>query len=364
MSDEVLPPQRLLRRAKTELARDLLDGARVKAAELFEHVDGVLRCTACAHRCAFPDDRIGACGVRHSKSGALYAPHGWIARKYVRAIETNTVYHVLPGEKALTFGLYGCDLRCPYCHNARISQALRDGAEDESPVATTPEALVEEALAEGCKAICAAYNEPMIAAEWVRDIFTVAKAKDLRTVIVSDGHTTPEALDLVAPVTDVYRVDLKGFSAEQYKTLGGRLEPVLEAIAYAKKKNLWVEVVTLVVPGFNDDARGLRDLAKKISAIDPQIPWHLNAFQPRYRMGDRPAMDAGTLVSLAGTAYARGLAFVYASNTQFAELEHTRCPSCHDVLIERDNFKTTRSKLAENRCPSCATVIPGLFSQS
>lgn len=361
MSDEVLAPERLLKRAKNELARELLEQSRVKAAELFEHHEGVLRCTACAHRCAFSDDRVGACGVRHSNGGVLYAPHGWIARKYVRPIETNTVYHVLPGAQALTFGLYGCDLRCPYCHNARISQALRDGTEDEQPITISAEELVREALEQSCKAICAAYNEPMIAAEWVRDVFTVAKSKGLTTVIVSDGHSTPEAIDLVAPVTDVFRVDLKAATPEQYKQLGGRLEPVLASIAHAKAKGLWVEVVTLVVPGFNDDARGLRDLAKAIAKIDPNIPWHLNAFQPRYRMSDRPAMDAGTLVSLAGTAYARGLSFVYASNTTFAELEHTRCPSCHEVLIERDNFKTTR---VTSTCPKCATQIPGLFSQS
>ena len=358
-----MPPERLVRRAKTELAREMLD--RVAPAVLTVHKDGVLRCVACAHRCAFPDDRVGACGTRHSRGGTLYAPRGWVARRYVRAVETNTVYHVLPGAKALTFGLYGCDLRCPYCHNSRISQALRDGAEDESATPITAEALVNEAIAAGCEVICAAYNEPMIAAEWVVEVFTEAKARGLVTVIVSDGHTTPEALAFVRPVTDCYRVDLKGFSAEQYKTLGGRLEPVLAAIREAKRLGMWVEVVTLVVPGFNDDARGLRDLAKHIAAVDVGIPWHLNAFQPRYRMTDRPAMDTGTLVSLAGTAYARGLQFVYASHTGFVELEHTRCPSCHTLLVERDNFTTRKSLIGpDGTCPACAARVPGLFRRS
>lgn len=290
-------------------------------------------------------------------------PFGYVARRYVRAVETNTVYHVAPGAKALTFGMYGCDLRCPYCHNHRVSQALREDGAGEAPVTIGAEALVDEAVAAGCRVICAAYNEPMIAAEWVRAVFGAAKARGLRTVVVSDGHTTEEALAYVQPVTDVFRVDLKGWSQEQYKTLGGRLEPVLAGIAEARRRGLWVEVVTLVVPGFNDDRAGLRELAKRLAGIDPDVPWHLNAFQPRYKMTDRPPMSAELLLSAAGTAYARGLRFVYVGNVSgtFSELEHTRCPSCHRVVVERNNYATTDVMLENGACPGCKRVLPGLW---
>jgi len=200
----------------------------------------------------------------------------------------------------------------------------------------------------------------------VRAIFTEARARGLRTIVVSDGNTTPEALAYLRPVTDVFRVDLKGFLPEHYKALGGRIEPVLEAIAEARRLGYWVEVVTLVVPGFNDDEAGLRGLAKKLVAIDPALPWHLNAFQPRYKMTDRPAMHPELLVSVAGSAYARGLSFVYVGNVTgtFRELEHTRCPRCHITVVERNNFTTTGNHLDGNACRGCGERIPGLFTQS
>ena len=363
VSDEILPAERLTRRTKGELASDV--ASRLAPAALATRGDdGVLRCTACAHRCAFAGDREGACGVRHARGGRLFAPRGFIARRYVRDVETNTVYHVEPGAKALTFGLYGCDLRCPYCHNWRLSQALREDVPGEHPIDVTADELADEAVRSGCRVMCAAYNEPMIAAEWVREVFAAARARGLRTLVVSDGHTTPEALTYLRPVTDAFRVDLKGSTPEQYRTLGGRLEPVLEGIQTARALGYWIEVVTLVVPGFNDDEAGLRRLAKTLASIDPDMPWHLNAFQHRYKLRDRAPCPPDRLVSLAGAGYARGLRFVYVGNVTrvFPELEHTRCPGCHSVLVERSGWRTTRSRLTSHGgCPDCGVTIPGLF---
>jgi pyruvate formate lyase activating enzyme len=362
--DELLPASALRPRKSVDLRVDLAKLA-VRGAPALQHRDGgVLRCAACAHRCVLTDGRAGACGVREGRDGDVFVPFGYIARRYVRAVETNTVYHVEPGSRSLTFGMYGCDLRCPYCHNWRLSQALREDVAGEAPIAMTAAALVGEAIAAGCRVMCAAYNEPMIAAEWVREVFTAAKARGLVTMVVSDGNTTPEALAYLRPVTDVFRVDLKGFAPEHYKALGGRLEPVLAAIVEARRLDYWVEVVTLVVPGFNDDAAGLRGLAKQLAAIDPAMPWHLNAFQPRYKMKDRPAMHPELLVSVAGTAYARGMQFVYVGNVTgtFQELEHTRCPKCHANVVERENFTTTALRLRGDACSTCGQRIPGLFA--
>jgi pyruvate formate lyase activating enzyme len=213
--------------------------------------DDRIECTACAHRCALPADAVGLCGVRYRRDDELRVPAGYVAAVRIRAVETNTIYHVVPGRRALTFGMYGCDFRCPYCINWRISQALREPAAELRPRLTTPARLVEQALAAGCAAVCAAYNEPMIAAEWVRTVFAEARAHGLLTAVVSDGNTTPEALAYLRPVTDVYRVDLKGFTETQYATVGGRLSVVVEAIRSARELGYWIEVVTLVVPGFN-----------------------------------------------------------------------------------------------------------------
>lgn len=334
----------------------------VEPASLWRREGDAVRCTACAHRCRLPAGRVGACGVRFGTPDGVSAPYGYVARKYVREVELNTVFHVLPGAKALTFGMYGCDLRCGYCQNWRVSQALRDDLEGPI-VETSPAALVDEALASGARVLCAAYNEPMIAAEWVVAVFTVAKARGLVTVIVSDANTTPEALALVAPVTDVFRVDLKGWSPEQYRVLGARPTPPLEAIAEARRLGMWVEVVTLVVPGFNDDPRGLRAIARHLAGVDRDLPWHLNAFQPRYRMKDRPATSAALLIEAAGVAYARGLRHVYVGNLPGAAvaLETTRCSACSATLVERRSYRLVSNRIVDGSCPGCGTVVPGLW---
>jgi len=352
-------------RAMPNALADALRARTVPAA--LARADGdAIRCDACAHRCVVTEGRAGACGVRFVEGGVLRAPHGYVARAYVRPIETNTVYHVRPGALALTFGTYGCDLRCPYCHNARVSQALREPSEGEHPIDVTADAIAERAVRDGCAAVCAAYNEPMIAAEWVRDVFAACKARGLVTVVVTDGHSTREAMDLVRPVTDVFRVDLKAHDESQYRALGGRMAPVLESVERARALGFWVEVVTLVVPHFNDAERGVRALAETLARIDPAMPWHLNAFQPRYKMLDRPRTNAALLTSMAGIAYARGMKFVYVGNVHDAmpHLEHTRCPACARVLVERADYRATAVHLERGACPDCGCAIEGLWAVS
>ncbi|HVY48493.1 MAG TPA: radical SAM protein [Minicystis sp.] len=325
--------------------------------------DERVRCLACAHRCALEDGARGICGVRFARGGELWAPRGYVARAYVRPVEINTVYHVLPGALALTFGMYGCDLRCPYCHNHNVSQALRDGGAGERPRDVTAKALVDEAVAAGCRVVVSAYNEPLVTAEWAREVFAEAKARGLVTAMISDGNATPEVLGYLRPVTDVFRVDLKGATQEQLRKLGGRLEPVLASIREARRLGYWVEVVTLVVPGLNDDAGSLRTIAREIVSIAPDVPWHLNGFYPRYRMKDRRPTPAGLLFDAAATAYALGLSFVYVGNVedQLAELCHTRCPRCHETLVRRAAYATVENRVARGACGACGEIVPGLW---
>jgi pyruvate formate lyase activating enzyme len=339
----------------------VLDERTVPGVLVKPAAGGQLTCLACAHGCVLAEGKRGICGVRRHERGELRVPWGYVAKKYVRPVETNTIFHVRPGANALTFGLFGCDLRCPYCHNAALSQALRDDLEGQ-PLDTTAEALVEEALGAGARVVCAAYNEPMISAEWVEHIFGFARGAGLATALISDGNSTPEALAYLKPVTDVFRVDLKGYAQEQYRKLGGRLAPVLDSIREAKRLGYWVEVVTLVVPGLNDDERGLGTLGDELRRIDPEIPWHLNAFVPRYRLQTTPSPSPHFLASVAGSAYARGTRYVYVGNAPgMAALAHTRCPDCQRVLIEREDYRVTVTSVAGGGCPNCGTTLPGLL---
>ncbi len=335
--------------------------ARSARAELGEPAAGdAIRCLACAHRCKLKPGQHGLCGVRFNRDGALYAPWGYVSRRYVRPVETNTIFHVHPGAMALTFGMYGCDLRCPYCHNWYLSQALREET-TESPIEMTPDALIAEAVAAGAEVVCAAYNEPLLAAEWVRAIFGAAHERGLTTALITDGNSTPEALELVRPVTDVVRIDLKALDDKGYRSLGGRIAPVLETLARARAMGFWVEVVTLVVPGLNDDAAGLRELASALAQLDPDLPWHLNAAQPRYRH-EAPPPSTDFLLSVAGSAYIRGLRHVYVGNvTAASALAHTRCPECHAVAVRRTDYRMTGKTFDQGRCAECATPLAGLW---
>jgi len=222
---------------------------------------------------------------------------------------------------------------------------------------------VDEACGAGCEVVCGAYNEPLIAAEWLYAVFAEAHRLRLVTGVVSDGNTTREALTYMRPVMDFFRVDLKAFTDAQYATLGGRLATVLDSIRIARSLGYWVEVVTLVVPGFNDELHGLRTLARELAAIDCDIPWHLNAFYPRYRWRDRPPQGGGLLVSAAGAAYAAGLRHVYVGNLadRVTGLSHTRCPGCHAVLVERHDYRATANRCPDGSCPECGRRIAGLW---
>jgi pyruvate formate lyase activating enzyme len=323
---------------------------------------GRLRCVACAHRCVIAPGAAGACGVRNNHHGVLRVPFGYVARRYVRAVETNTIFHLVPGSRALTFGMFGCDLRCPYCHNHQISQALRDGPTNEEPVAISAHELVSEALASGARVLCAAYNEPMISVEWVASVFEAARAQGLLTAVVSDGHSTPEALRYLRPYADVFRVDLKAHDEATYKRLGGRHQPVLDSISLARELGYWVEVVTLVVPGLNQERGALAKIGGQLRDISPDIPWHINGFVPRYRLSEREPTSSQFLMLTAGAAYVAGSKYVYVGNApSCSELAHTRCPECHRVLVQRSDYTTTQLTLRDNTCDACQTPIPGLW---
>lgn len=342
--------------------RDRID--RLTAAgDLCERVDGAIVCRACAHRCRMRPGARGVCGVRFNDGGVLRVPFGYVAARRIRAVETNTLYHVRPGALALTFGMLGCDLRCPYCQNWQLSQALREPQDVVDVEAIAPAALVDAAERAGCRVVCSAYNEPMITAEWAVAVFAEARRRGMVTAVISDANTTPEALAYLRPVTDVFRADLKGYDDAQLRDLGGVPGAPLAAIEEAKRLGYWVEVVTLIVPGFNDDPGGLRGLAKRLHAIDPDMPWHLNGFVPRYRMTATPATGLEPLLNAAGIAYGRGLRYVYVGNLadRFTELSHTRCPTCFRVLVRRHDYATVGIAMEGSACPSCRREVPGLW---
>jgi len=347
---------------------ELLDKLTVEG-ELSETLpDQALRCYACGHRCLIREGRRGICQVRFNQGGRLRVPWGYVAALQADPIEKKPFNHVLPGSDALTFGMLGCDFHCAYCQNHLTSQVLRDPLSDISASLVrkvSPEQIVAYALRSGAAVIASSYNEPLITSEWAVGIFKLAVTSGLKCVYISNGNATPEVLAYLRPYLSAYKIDLKTMQDRQYRQLGGVLEHVLESIRLAHEMGMWVEVVTLVVPGFNDSTEELMDAGRFIASISPDIPWHLTAYHPDYRMTAPLPTSVRTLLQAAEIGQEAGLNYVYAGNIpgRVGEYEHTYCPKCRTRLIERAGY-TLRSYhiTPQGTCSMCGTAIAGLWT--
>jgi len=321
-----------------------------------------VQCHACAHECEIAEGASGTCRVRFNRGGTLRVPWGYVAGAQSDPIEKKPFFHVEPGSRAFSFGMLGCDLKCACCQNWVTSQALRDPAAGGRLTDTSPEMLVHAAVRSGARAVVSTYNEPLITTEWAVAIFKAARAAGLLTGYVSNGHATPRVLGYLAPWIDLYKVDLKGFDELQYRNYGGHLDPVLDTIRRLHGMGVWVEVVTLLVPGLNNSDEEIAAIAAFLAGVSPDIPWHVTAFHPDYRMTDRAATTPDMLVRAAGIAKRAGLRFVYAGNAagEVGDLEDTVCPSCRQVLVERRAYWIGACRVTpDGRCPACGAVIPG-----
>lgn len=325
---------------------------------------GSVQCHACAHRCRIRPGGRGVCQVRFNQGGALHVPWGYVAALNADPIEKKPFYHVFPGTTTLTFGMLGCDMHCPYCQNWNISQTLRDARAGYSPIAITPEQIVQQARARAAATLASSYNEPLITSEWALAVFRAGRAAGLPGLYVSNGNATREVLEYLRPYVTAYKIDLKTMRAEGYRRLGAVLEHILDGIRLVHALGFWLEIVTLVVPGLNDDEDELRDAARFIASLSPDIPWHVTAFHADYKMADSEQTGVRKLRRAAEIGLEQGLRYVYAGNLpgQLAPFEDTRCPTCQMTLIQRLGFMVRANRLtADGRCPRCGTAIPGLW---
>lgn len=347
-----------------ETLQELLS-RHVREGKLYERMpDGWVRCVACGHRCRIAPGKEGICRVRFNRDGVLQVPHGYVTGLQVDPIEKKPFFHVLPGSRALSFGMLGCDYHCAYCQNWVTSQALRDPVAGAQPEPVTAEQVVALALEQRAPVITSTYNEPLITSEWAAEIFARARAHGILCSYVSNGNGTPEVLDYLRPFISLFKIDLKSFRQRNYRQLGGRLENVLETIRLLKGWGVWVEVVTLVVPGFNDSEGELKEIAAFLVSVSPDIPWHVTAFRGNYRMTGPDDTPAATLLRAAEIGYDTGLRFVYAGNLpgEVSRFENTSCPDCAMLLVERSGFRVRQNNLQNGRCPRCLRAIPGVWS--
>ncbi len=343
---------------------DVLDKLTVEGVLYKPLEDNAVRCVACAHRCLIREGRRGICKVRFNRGGKLYVPHGYVAALNVDPIEKKPFFHILPGGQALTFGMLGCDLHCIYCQNWLTSQTLRDPQAGISPQVVTSDQVMAIGQRYGAQIVASSYNEPLITSEWALEIFKKARSAGMRCVYVSNGNLTREVLDYLGPYMAGYKIDLKTMQDKHYRRLGAVLNTILDGIKMVYQAGLWLEIVTLVVPGFNDSNEELWDTASFIAGLSPDIPWHVTAFHKDYKMSDPDNTDARTLLRAAEIGQEAGLRYVYAGNLpgMTGVYENTYCPQCNELLVARLGYHIRVDKLSGvGQCPRCKTAIAGVW---
>jgi len=303
------------------------------------------------------------CGVRENREGVLYSlVYGKVIAAHVDPIEKKPLFHYLPGTDAFSIATVGCNFRCRHCQNADISQRPKEGGEivgREMP----PEEVVDAAAKANCASISYTYTEPTVFMEYAVDTLKLAKEKGIGSCFVSNGYTTTQAFDEAGVLPDADNVDLKAYSEKFYQEVcGARLEPVLETLKYLVKKKVWVEVTTLIIPGYNDSVGELRQIAEFISGeLGDFVPWHVSRFHPDYKLKDAPATPLETLHEAYRIGKDVGLKFVYSGNTPHEESENTFCPDCGALVIERYGFSAIKNNLSDGKCPECTTKIEGIW---
>jgi pyruvate formate lyase activating enzyme len=328
---------------------------------------GTIRCNLCGHRCLIRDGHRGVCRVRENRGGVLHPlAYGRLVAVSPDPIEKKPLFHVLPGSFSLSIASLGCNLACRWCQNHHLAQPLRQGGEIRGRV-VPPEAVVAAAREEGCASISYTYSEPTIHYEHNRDVGVLARAAGLKNVFVTNGTMTPEAArDAAASFLDAANVDLKAMRPETYRThcKAGRrgLETVLEAIATLHACGVWVEVTTLVIPGLNDAEAELRDAARFLRGVSPDLPWHLSRYHPDFAW-DAPATPVSTLRRAREIGLEEGLRYVYTGNVAPDEGSHTSCPACGAVVIRRRGFTSAPEGLRRDgtgTCARCGERIAGI----
>lgn len=343
----------------------------MKEAILYDPVENSrVVCRLCRHYCKILPGRWGICGVRKNVDGKLFT---YVYEKaiavHVDPIEKKPLFHVYPGSASFSIATMGCNFHCDFCQNADIAQINKsctlNEEFDENRILGqhfTAKQAVELASNQHCKSIAYTYTEPTIFFEYAFEICKLAVKHDIVNVFVTNGYMSPEAVELIYPYLHAANVDLKGFHPDFYrKKIGAKLEGVLDSLKLLKQKGIWLEVTTLVVPGYDDDEDNLREIATFIcKELGPEVPWHISRFFPHNRMKNVPPTSIKILKRAMEIGYEEGLRYVYTGNLPGDEGEHTYCYQCGQKLIERWGFQILSNKIENGKCPKCGAQIDGL----
>ncbi|MEW6610447.1 MAG: AmmeMemoRadiSam system radical SAM enzyme [Patescibacteria group bacterium] len=339
----------------------------MREAVLYKKLDtkGV-QCVACAWRCTIAEGKRGVCGVRQNVGGSLQLlVYSYPVSVNLDPVEKKPLYHFLPGTQIFSLGTVGCNFACDFCQNFDISQVSKTGwdvAEVEQGPRYTPETIVQYCVDHHIPSIAFTYNEPTIFSEYAVDVMKLAKPHGMRGVYVSNGYETKETLDYLNDYIDAFNIDLKSFREEFYqKICHARLAPVLETIQELHQRGIWQELTTLLIPGKNDSVEEIGEIASFIAGISSDIPWHISAFHPEYKMTDVEVTPSQKLFEAYEIGKKAGLRYIYTGNIADRRHGNTLCPQCGSLMIERDGMYHTKVIAEKGVCLQCQTIIPGIW---
>jgi len=348
--------------------RQPIDPARpdVVSTEYWHRLDdGRIQCDLCPRECKLHEGQQGLCFVRAREGGQIVlTSYGRSSGFVIDPIEKKPLNHFLPGTGVLSFGTAGCNLSCKYCQNWDMSKARdMDRLMDQA----SPEVLAEAAERLGARSLAYTYNDPVIFMEYAVDTAIEARKRGIKSVAVTAGYINPEPRAEFFRHMDAANIDLKSFDEKfYYKLCGGHLQPVLETIEYVvKETDCWVELTTLLIPGWNDSDEELQRMTQwVVDILGPDVPLHFTAFHPDFKMQDVPPTPQSTLSRARQIALDNGVRYAYTGNVHDEGGESTYCPNCGKKLIGRDWFTITEWQLDHGKCPDCGTPIAGVFEES
>ena len=354
----------------------------MKQAVLYEKKDNCgVRCLACSWYCTIAPGRAGVCATRLNKAGILYSlVYGKAIGLHLDPVEKKPLHHFLPNSTLLSFGTVGCNFGCEFCQNwemSQINKTLNISQNTENPEqkllklidrmseTITPKEIVHMALHAGAQGIAYTYNEPAIFAEFTRDTAKFAHAMKLKNVYVSNGFESKETFEYVKDYVDAINIDLKSFRNDFYqKICKAKIEPVKENVKRFFETGIETEVTTLIIPTYNDSKKELEDIANFLVSISPDIPWHISAFHPEYKMLDIPTTAHNTLTRAYAIGKKAGLKYIYVGNVVDSKLSSTYCPKCNELLIARLGYdvRVVNINLIKGRCNTCGENIYGIWN--
>ena len=339
----------------------------VRAAGWWHEWDDATRvcCDLCPRGCVLrPGDR-GFCFVRENRGGEMVSTtYGRSTGFCIDPIEKKPLFHFYPGTPVLSFGTPGCNLGCRFCQNWTMSRAKHIEA---ACAAAKPDAIAAAAVRHRCRSVAFTYNDPIIWAEYAIDTAKACQQHGVKTVAVTSGYITAVARADFYREMDAANVDLKAFSEEFYVTMtGGHLQPVLDTLRFlAHETDVWLEITTLLIPHANDSADELRRMCDWIAAeLRPDVPLHFSAFHPDFELTDREATPLETLLTAHEIAQQAGLKHVYTGNVYDPQREHTYCPSCGRMVVERAGYELGAYYIRQGRCTFCSAAIAGRFDDT